>query len=167
MKASDIFAEDQDGNALQVGDMVRRRGRTYKICDVHWDVSGDGYYTETVTLSVEDLKSGKRKIFEDSQVLLVNEPEARLVTGGGQPSKGKSKRTGGDDFQIKVWRFDDAPAEFRELSPHGGDEDWLAYIPEALGDEWIGWMEPGSAFGCCEVSSHSVQGGVVKIGAHA
>lgn len=33
---------------------------------------------------------------------------------------------------IRVWRFDDAPEELRDLSHHGGDEDWLALIPPAF-----------------------------------
>ena len=39
---------------------------------------------------------------------------------------------------IQVWRFQDAPAELRALSPEGGDEDWLAVIPKELADEtWV------------------------------
>ncbi len=69
---------------------------------------------------------------------------------------------------IKVWRFQDAPQEYRNLSPHGGDEDWLALVPAELADCYIGWMEPGSQFGCCDVSEHRLlDGSVVRIGAHA
>ncbi len=31
-----------------------------------------------------------------------------------------------DPKAVVVWRFDEAPAELRVLSRHGGDEDWLA-----------------------------------------
>lgn len=69
---------------------------------------------------------------------------------------------------ILVWRWDDAPGELRTLSDHGGDEDWLALIPAALADEWIGWMESGGSFGCCRVSEHDLPDGRrVRIGAHA
>lgn len=69
---------------------------------------------------------------------------------------------------VHVWRFDDAPPEFRALSTHGGDEDWLALIPAALADDWFPWMESGGPFGCCDVSEHVLDGGaVVRIGAHA
>jgi hypothetical protein len=68
---------------------------------------------------------------------------------------------------ILVWRFQDAPKEYRDLSPHGGDEDWLALVPVEMAYEWIGWMD-GGAFGCCDVSEHLLKDGrVVRIGAHA
>lgn len=68
---------------------------------------------------------------------------------------------------ILVWRFQDAPPEYRALSDHGGDEDWLAFLPDEVAGEWIGWMNPGSSFGCCDVSEHRVEGGIVRIGAHS
>lgn len=77
---------------------------------------------------------------------------------------------GPDDKMIRVWSFYDAPQEFRDLSPHGGDEDWLAFIPAAvlLADgDYIPWMESGGSFGCCDVSRHAVPGGQIRIGAHA
>jgi hypothetical protein len=72
-----------------------------------------------------------------------------------------------DGDAIIVWPFYDAPDEYMRLSPHGGDEDWLAFIPDRLSDRWIGWMEEGSSFGCSSVSEHKVEGGIVRIGAHA
>lgn len=68
---------------------------------------------------------------------------------------------------IAVWKFGDAPEEYRSLSEHGGDEDWIAFVPEDLKDEWIGWMQEGTSFGCCSVTEHAVEGGVVRIGAHS
>lgn len=70
---------------------------------------------------------------------------------------------------IKVWPFYSAPEEYQKLSSHGGDEDWVAFIPTAtfeMTSQPI-WMEDGTAFGCCEVSKHPVDGGIVFIGAHA
>jgi hypothetical protein len=67
---------------------------------------------------------------------------------------------------IIVWEFHNAPEEYRRLSGHGGDEDWLAFVPDSLKDAYIGWLDYGP-FGCCDVSTHPVDGGVVKIGAHA
>lgn len=67
---------------------------------------------------------------------------------------------------IVVWRFREAPEALQELSPHGGDEDWLAFIPEKYADDWIGWLEHGP-FGVCDISRHPVAGGEVRIGAHA
>ena len=68
---------------------------------------------------------------------------------------------------ITVWRWEDAPEEFKALSTHGGDEDWVAFVPSFLKDTYIGWMDEGSSFGCCSVSEHEVKNGVVRIGAHA
>lgn len=72
---------------------------------------------------------------------------------------------------IKVWRFHDAPEELRNLSPHGGDEDWLALMPKYVVDSdyyYVGWLEPGTPFGVCDVSHHDLPNGDrVYIGAHA
>lgn len=70
---------------------------------------------------------------------------------------------------IRIWRFSDAPEELQQLSEHGGDEDWLALIPPKLADEYIGWMESGTAFGCFQVSEHQhpeLPGYLIRIGAH-
>lgn len=40
---------------------------------------------------------------------------------------------------ILVWPFDEAPKEYQNLSTNGGDEDWLAFVPEHLKEEWINW----------------------------
>jgi hypothetical protein len=74
-----------------------------------------------------------------------------------------------DAKMIRVWRFYDAPAELRELSPHGGDEDWLAHVPRQLVDTHIPWMTEGmGGFGVCEVSEHFLpDGSLVRIGAHS
>ena len=71
-----------------------------------------------------------------------------------------------ENRMIKVWRFEDAPEKYKALSDHGGDEDWLAFVPETMKDRYIPWMDDGSSFGCCRVSEHTVDGGVVRIGAH-
>lgn len=68
---------------------------------------------------------------------------------------------------IMVWRFHEAPQEFQDLSGHGGDEDWLAFVPSQYGDEYLPWAESGTRFGVCDVSQHEVNGGRVLIGAHA
>jgi hypothetical protein len=43
----------------------------------------------------------------------------------------------------------------------------VAFIPRALKNEDIFWLDEGTPFGCCSVSKHPVPGGVVRIGAHA
>lgn len=69
---------------------------------------------------------------------------------------------------ITVYRFHEAPRYLRELSQHGGDEDWLAEVPPQY--DWIGWMDEGTAFGCCSVSiqDHPTrEGWKVHIGTHS
>lgn len=88
---------------------------------------------------------------------------------------------------ISVWPFDEAPGFIKELSNHGGDEDWAAVIDrrlcEDVPDEWPSghdnddpyflpsWMWPGTGFGPCRVSVYRTPGledvSVVVIGAHA
>jgi len=33
---------------------------------------------------------------------------------------------------ILVWPFEDAPKDLQKLSTNGGDEDWLALVPDKL-----------------------------------
>ena len=76
---------------------------------------------------------------------------------------------------ITVWPFNAAPEEFRVLSPHGGDEDWCAYVPEPIvknagtGGEDISLVYPWiERLGCCDTSCHRLPDGCqVFIGAHA
>ncbi len=73
-------------------------------------------------------------------------------------------------WPIRVWRFENAPKRFRDLSGHGGDEDWVAEVPSEYVDDWIPWMEDGSSFGRCDVSEHdhpSRSDWKIRIGAHA
>lgn len=69
------------------------------------------------------------------------------------------------DKTILVWRFHEAPTELQRLSPHGGDEDWLAWVPDTT-KGYIGWLDYGP-FGVCDISRHPYRGGVVYIGAHS
>lgn len=69
---------------------------------------------------------------------------------------------------IQVWRFCDAPNELANQSTHGGDEDWLALVSPAYKGEWIGWLESGTPFGCCDVSKQEQpDGSILFIGAHS
>ena len=74
-----------------------------------------------------------------------------------------------DGKAILVWRFEDAPKEFRDLSDNGGDEDWVALVPPCLVGEWISWLD-NDAFGCYKVldmKHPSLPGYSVRIGCHA
>jgi hypothetical protein len=62
---------------------------------------------------------------------------------------------------IKIWRFEDAPKEYQKLSTNGGDEDWLALMPNKFngGDIPIflqEWQE-GMAFGYCNVDEYKIK----------
>lgn len=43
-------------------------------------------------------------------------------------------KPGASERFIRLWRFEDAPVEYRALSTCGGDEDWVALIPAELRD---------------------------------
>jgi len=67
---------------------------------------------------------------------------------------------------IVIWEWWDAPGELRCLSPHGGDEDYVALLPKDM--SLPSWMDTGTSFGCCSVSDHEYEDGrMVFIGAHA
>lgn len=67
---------------------------------------------------------------------------------------------------VTVWRFEDAPIVYRDLSTSGGDEDWLAWVPDAFKDDYTPWLQQ-PAFGCCSVSVCPIRVGEIRIGAHA
>jgi len=70
---------------------------------------------------------------------------------------------------IRIWPFRDAPEEFKRLSDNGGDEDWLAFVPQWIWDRtegWIPFLDVGH-FGVSHVNKYVVPGGVVLIGCHA
>lgn len=78
---------------------------------------------------------------------------------------------------IQVWEFYDAPEHLRALSDNGGDEDWLALVPLEFGERpgdtnsegipYIGWLQDGGSFGCCNVTKVRTAEGFVFIGAHS
>lgn len=71
-------------------------------------------------------------------------------------------------WPILIWRFYDAPEWMRHKSPHGGDEDWLVYIPACQDPEdYFPWLQIG-ALAPCDVSRHPLDdGSCIYIGAHA
>ena len=85
-----------------------------------------------------------------------------------------------------IWNWSDAPPELRALSQHGGDENFVAYVPQRgnfdlLADEWFGTMQEnasgdytcwdehnGTAFGPCSVERISLDdGAIMYVGSHA
>ena len=69
---------------------------------------------------------------------------------------------------IQVWRFENAPVAYRELSTNGGDEDWLVFWPESAGPHKYGlplWLLRMDS--CEEPQEIRVDGGTVFIGSHA
>jgi len=65
---------------------------------------------------------------------------------------------------IMVWRFRDAPEVLRRLSTSGGDEGWLALLPD---DNVPLWCDGGGSFGICNTEIHRLADGrVVAIGCH-
>lgn len=68
---------------------------------------------------------------------------------------------------ITVWEWRSAPVALRDLSLHGGDEDYVALIPPGV-DPDPRWAWEGGNFGVCRVQRELLRSGhTVLIGAHA
>jgi hypothetical protein len=68
---------------------------------------------------------------------------------------------------IRIWHYKDAPNDWPALSRNGGDEDWIAFIPDGFAYGVPLFLGEGQVFGCCTVERHIVPGGLVLIGCHA
>jgi hypothetical protein len=71
---------------------------------------------------------------------------------------------------ILLWSFQDAPEELRKLSGHGGDEDFVLFIPTVrltAEPEWLENFLNDYATYHGDYSTHDIEGGRVYIGAHA
>ena len=75
---------------------------------------------------------------------------------------------------LKIWQWEDAPEEYRKLSGHAGDEDWVMLAPKYIGQYWPLALEAVirgdedsylNHFG--HVDRHELPEGVVVIFAHA
>ena len=65
---------------------------------------------------------------------------------------------------ILFWPWQYAPENYKKMSRHGGDEDWVALIPKSLKDfdYWIDRLE------VCDIEKFILQNGdQLWIGAHA
>ena len=67
---------------------------------------------------------------------------------------------------IIIWRFEDAPEDFRNLSDNGGDEDWVAFVPKELAKDYIRFLNEGIFSNACQQIIISGVGAVI-IGSHA
>lgn len=90
---------------------------------------------------------------------------------------------------ISIWSFCDAPEEYRALSCHGGDEDFVTHIPAELVEDYREWTDEYygtpkyelslkvglypledliTRLGVCDTSYHRLPNGdFIAIGAHA
>lgn len=71
---------------------------------------------------------------------------------------------------IRVWRFHEAPEEFRNAFSIQDDVDWLAFVPASYRNDYDGgkpsWIEFGT-FGPCEVEERVLDSGTIYAGYHA
>lgn len=76
-----------------------------------------------------------------------------------------------DDTVIRTWSFYDAPEALRDLSDHGGDEDWVTLVsPRTWKDlgAYISWAQEGTPYGCFRVQQIDLPlGYTCLIGAHS
>jgi hypothetical protein len=71
-----------------------------------------------------------------------------------------------EDKMIKVWRWDDAPQEYRALSRHAGDEDYIALVPAALAHDPPIWLDV-APFTIFDVETYPLgDGSIIYISAH-
>lgn len=80
------------------------------------------------------------------------------------------------DKQIKdagvpmlIWPFKTAPGAIKNLSTHGGDEDWAVYLPAAIvKDHGIPYFMETAPFAICDLREIKViDGSCILIAAHA
>lgn len=70
-----------------------------------------------------------------------------------------------------IYDFDDAPLEYKQLSTHGGDEDWVIVMPKDTALPFpMYYLESGSDYadGWGHIDAHELEDGTkVIILAHA
>lgn len=67
----DILAADKNDSGITIGDKVIYRKKTYIVDWMEHEVSGDGYYTETVYLLIRNPNTEKTVVVEDCKVELI------------------------------------------------------------------------------------------------
>lgn len=80
------------------------------------------------------------------------------------------KETHGPFNLIKVWSFFDAPYQYQCMSDNGGDEDWIAWVPQSIIDRdgVPEWLQENTPFAkCILVERDNVNGGRIFIGCHS
>jgi hypothetical protein len=70
-----------------------------------------------------------------------------------------------DSLPISVWAFDDAPVKYQEMSDHGGDEDWIVFLPYDSADLSVA-ERIVERLTVCDCDRYNVDGGVIWITAH-
>lgn len=71
-----------------------------------------------------------------------------------------------DPTAITVWPFYAAPQEYRDICSQGGDEDYIAFVPDTCSEQDPSFLWDGR-FSCCTSSSHQIPGGTLVVGCHA
>lgn len=89
----------------------------------------------------------------------------KIIDDAEAAEKTKTRR----EAAIRLWRFDDAPEWMQSLSQNGGDEDWVAHVPnESVNTDGPWNRSTHDWFGCAGIE-HYLQpdGSIVHIGSHA
>lgn len=141
----------------------KKRDSAFDMMD---ELAGSISLTDEQMGAMEHYKYHSSPAARDASLLLDEVKRLRSENKRLQPEASAGAATS----PICVWWFDDAPQELRDLSPHGGDEDWLGEFPPWCSDFAPWWSHAGTAFGVCDVSEHAhptKPGWTVRIGAHA
>lgn len=108
-------------------------------------------------------------ILKDGSMVSVTEPPGiveKLMANSGYQLESIRDKVRPDKHTILVWKFQDAPEPIKVIASSGGDEDWVAFVPKCLRDEYIHWLEVG-CFGICHVKRYRFQDGDILVGKHA
>jgi len=65
----------------------------------------------------------------------------------------------------RVWAWADAPAKYKALSEHGGDEDWVIVCPKGSAEDQVIWLVDRLAI--CDYSVSVLEDSIVYITAHS
>lgn len=136
--------------------------KTLKELEDLWNKEADNY-NQWDNLGLDEKIAFAQEVAQAERGEFICMQCGLLVNGIGQPGEFYGMK------HAQVWRFDDAPEELRALSDNGGDEDWLAVVPDGFCDYGIPfWMQAMDSCREPQDIPHPTKDGFrVIIGSHA
>lgn len=135
---------------------------TYHSVQQYCRVCGTEFMTPTLSSQIKTLGLGNgRYSSEDTCKKCLKEVETRLAEFKNiYPQQGVATA-------VLVWRFDDGPEVYKNMSNNGGDEDWIALIPPGFYSDYMPiWVDNLDT--CHDPQIYEIaQGYKIVIGSHA